>query len=307
MITRRTLALNALGAGLAAAGPALAQAPVPRRMPPSTFAGVTIGANSNTFASMSIDDAIAGMIDAGISSAELHPRQVQPQLTGLRLPPEGHRTSAQDELARWGRESMRNWRLNVPLETYAGIGRRYSESGITLRAHNQNYTDDFADDEIDRTFEMTKALGIDLISAVASNAMFRRLDVFARRHKVRVGMHNEVNIPDIAGFEAAAVGLSDYTGFTLDIGHFSATGSDPIAMMKKHGDRIFNMHIKDRVKNLGPTVRFGQGDTPIVQVLRYMRDNKFNPPANIEQEAPGADRLALARQALDYCRAALLS
>ena len=41
------------------------------------------------------------------------------------------------------------------------------------------------------------------------------------------------------------------------------------------------------------------------EVLRWIRDTRFAAPVNIEQEAPGWDRVAIARQALQYCRKAL--
>jgi sugar phosphate isomerase/epimerase len=308
MITRRLFGAAALGLGLAgASNPLLAQTPAPSRVPvgASTFSGLTIGCNSGTFALMPADDAVQGMVACGFTTAELHPKQVEPNFNSPRVGRGETPTADQQKVAAYAREAIRQWRLSVPMEFYAMTAKKFSDAGIRLMAFNMNYRDDFTDAELDRSFEMAKALDVDLISAVGSVAVFRRLDPMAQRHKIRIGMHNEVNIPDVAGFEAASEGLSDYSGYTLDIGHFTATGGDSMAMLKKHGSRIFNMHIKDRVKNLGPTVPFGQGDTRIVEILRWMRDNNIHTPTNVEQEAPGWDRLKLAQQAIDYCRMAL--
>lgn len=310
MITRRSFSAMMLGAGLASgAAPVASQAqtrtPRPATSPRSTFGGLTIGCNSDTFALMPADDAIRGMAACGYTTAELHPRQIEPNFGAPRIAAGAMPTADEQKLIAYAREAIRQWRLTVPLEAYAVTARKFANAGIRLQAFNMNYRDDFTDAELDRSFDMAKALGVDLISAVGSVAVFRRLDPMARGHKIRIGMHNEVNIPDIAGFEAASDGLSDYSGYTLDIGHFTATGGDSLGMLKKHGGRIFNMHIKDRRKNMGPTVPFGEGDTPIIEILRWMRDNRFSAPANVEQEAPGWDRLALAQHSLDYCRKAL--
>ena len=56
----------------------------------------------------------------------------------------------------------------------------------------------------------------------------------------------------------------------LDIGHFTAANLDAIEYLKKHHDRIVTLHIKDRKKDQGANVPFGEGDTPIraVYLLR---------------------------------------
>jgi len=154
---------------------------------------------------------------------------------------------------------------------------------------------------------MAKALGTDLITAVGPVRTLRRLDAFARTHKIRVAFHNEEEIPDIRAFEQAVQDMSGQIGFNLDIGHFTSTGGDSVAMLKKNGGRIWDINLKDQKKNLGPVVAFGQGDSPIAEVLRWIRDTRFAAPVNIEQEAPGWDREAVARQALDYCRKVLTS
>jgi hypothetical protein len=52
-------------------------------------------------------------------------------------------------------------------------------------------------------------------------------------------------------------------------------------------------------------VPFGEGDTPIVAVLRLLRDRKWDIPAHIEYEYRGTDTIAEVTKAYDYCRQAL--
>ena len=59
----------------------------------------------------------------------------------------------------------------------------------------------------------------------------------------------------------------------------------------------------------GPNMPFGQGDTPIADVLRLIRDNRWNMMAAIEYEYPvpeGSTVLAELRRSVEYCRACLL-
>ncbi|PYV01210.1 MAG: sugar phosphate isomerase/epimerase, partial [Acidobacteria bacterium] len=110
-------------------------------------------------------------------------------------------------------------------------------------------------------------------------------------------------------FARAMQGASRYLGVNLDIGHFTAAGGDPVEYIRQHHDRIVTLHVKDRKKNHGPNMPFGQGDTPIVAVLRLLREERWKIPANIEYEygKPGMDTIAEVRKCYEYCRKALES
>jgi sugar phosphate isomerase/epimerase len=305
MLSRRELAAGSFGALALSVMQARAQGAQSRGG--ATIAGVKIGCSTYTFSPARVDQAIEGIAQAGFASSELHPSQIEPAFEMRPVFPSGPGRPDVSAEHKYARDALRQWRLAVPLEHFQRAGQRFRDAGVTLVAYNVNYGEDFSDAELDRSFEMTRALGAHLITAVGPTKTLRRLDAFAKSHRLRVAFHNEEQIPDMAAFEAALEGMSDYVGFNLDIGHFTSTGGDSLAMLKKHGPRIWDIHLKDQKKNLGPVVAFGQGDSPIAETLRWVRDTGFKAPINIEQEAPGWDREAVARQALDYCRKVLTS
>ena len=140
----------------------------------------------------------------------------------------------------------------------------------------------------------------------------RRIDPFARKHKIRVGMHNHSNIkpnefarPE--DFDEAMRGMSEYICVNLDIGHFTAANFDPVDYLDKNAARIVTLHIKDRKKNQGANLPFGDGDTPIKEVLQLLKRRKLIIPANIEYEYKGQDTVAEVRKCLDFCKRALTS
>ncbi|MBZ5621678.1 MAG: TIM barrel protein [Acidobacteriia bacterium] len=80
---------------------------------------------------------------------------------------------------------------------------------------------------------------------------------------------------------------SKYNAINLDIGHYTAgTSSDPIPFVKKNHDRITSMHLKDRKyeTNGGQNMPWGQGQTPLKEVLQLMKKEKYRFPGTIELE-----------------------
>ena len=151
-ITRREWHRLALGGGLAAATAGWLPAGARRAFAAqSTFAGVRIGLQSYSFRDMSLDEGIAAMNDLGITSCELWEVHVEPR--ELRQPE--------------NRERLRRWRTTISLDYFEEIGARFTEAGIELNSYNLSFKDHFSDAEIDRGFEMARALGAPAITASA--------------------------------------------------------------------------------------------------------------------------------------------
>ncbi len=260
----------------------------------SEINGVLIGVQSYSFRDRSLDDAIKAMQEIGFSECELYSGHVEPKV-------------ARGEE---GRNELRRFRLTEPLETFKDIHRKFEKAGINLYAYNYSFRDDFTDDEIKRGFEMAKALGAKVITASSTVTCAKRVAPYAEKARMMVGMHGHDNTKDPNEFAKpesfeAAMKDSRYIGINLDVGHFFAAGYDPVEFLKKHHDRIVTLHLKDRKKDHGPNMPFGQGDTPIKQVLAVLKTEHYKIPANIEYEYKGEDTVAEVRKCLDYCKAAL--
>src|ERR1051326_4357509 len=238
---------------------ALAGAPLARAWNKldSRVAGVLIGAQSYSFRDRPLDAAIQGFVDVGLSSCELSMGHVEPE-----MPP-----------GPAAREALRKWRLTVPLDDIRKIRRKFDQAGIGLSAYAYNISDDFTDEEIARGFAMADALGVKTITTSATLSVAPRIAAQAEKHKMIVGMHGHSNVKDPNEFATPesfekAMRLSPYIAVNLDIGHFWAAGYDPVAYIGQHHQRIVTLHIKDRKKNQGKNMPFGEGDTPIKEVLQ---------------------------------------
>jgi sugar phosphate isomerase/epimerase len=84
-------------------------------------------------------------------------------------------------------------------------------------------------------------------------------------------------------------------GAKLDIGRYTAAGGDVVDFIRKHQDKIANLHLKDRERNSpGATVEDGatvpcEGDTPILDALVLLQHEKYPVPALIEYEHAGTE------------------
>lgn len=277
MITRREL-----GVTLVAGAAGLKAAP----------ADVLIGVQGWSFRDRPLDAAIEATKQAGVPAMELGWNHIEPP----RMP----------------REEMRKWRLSVPLENFRQIRAKFRTAGIKIVGYSATLRKDFTDEEIEKTFEWAKALGVNAITTSTNVSMAERLDAYAVKHKMRVGFHNhsrvapdEFTSPD--DFATAMRGRSQYTGINLDIGHFSAAGFDPVAFIREHHDRIWSLHLKDRKRNQGADFPFGQGETPVREVLLLLKRERYPIPAFIEWENKEGDPVAAVRQCYEWCRGVLAS
>ena len=187
------------------------------------------------------------------------------------------------------REDARKWRLSVPMDYYRDVRPRFDQAGLKIYLYNVNFNETFTDEERDVTFEAAKALGAAGFSSSTVLSEAARLVPFAERHKMFVAMHNHNNLTDPDQFATPlsfekALAMSDLFKVTLDIGHFTAGNNDPVDFIRTHHDRIVNIHVRDRKRNNGRNMPFGQGDTPIKEVLRLIRDNQYPIRCYIEYE-----------------------
>jgi sugar phosphate isomerase/epimerase len=258
----------------------------------SKINGVQIGAQTYSFRDRPLDAAIAAMQEVGLGECELFMGHVEPK--GLRG------------------EQLKNWRLTTPLSYFRNIRQKFDNAGIELYAYTLNFNDRFSDEELDRGFQMTEALGTDKITTSTTLTCAKRLVTFAEKYKVKVAMHGHDRTSDpneFAGPEtfAKALEMSPQFYINLDIGHFTAAGYDPVSYTEQQHAKIIALHIKDRKKNHGPNMPFGKGDTPIKQVLQLLKTKRYPIPANIEYEygKPGMDPVAEVRKCFEYCKNAL--
>ncbi len=298
----------------------------------SKFGGVQIGAITYSFRTIpDLNDVIKMMADIGLGEAELMSDHAE-RFAGAPLPTgrggqggpgagaggRGDMTPEQREAARVTQqaaqraraEELRMWRASASVDKYKEVRKKFDDAGIQLALLCFNMNESTTDDEIEYAFQFAKALGVKGITTSTQVTVSKRIAPFADKHKLMVGFHGHdqtSNPNEFSSLEtfATAMSYSKYHGVNLDIGHFTAANFDALSYIAANHDRIMNLHLKDRKKDHGPNTPWGEGDTPIKEVLRLMAKEKYKFPANIEFEyrvPEGSTLAAEMSKCLKYCK-----
>lgn len=286
-LTRRAFTRGALGAAAGlAVGRAVRAADTIGRVKPSIVGGLQIGVQSYTYRKLSLDRMIESMRSVGLSSLELW--------TG-HLDPEKH-----DEA------------------DFKATRGKLEAAGITVNAYCVNFRPDVSPELLDKAFRGAGLLGTKLMTTSTEKSVVPRLDEWCRKYDVTIGLHNhwlgdawfkgdpKQNFEGPADYAEALQGRSPRVAINLDIGHFSAAGHDPVAFFREHHERIVSLHVKDRDKDKEHTYRrFGEGATPIVDVLKLARRLKYRHAANLEYEMDENEPTEGVRDSFEYVKRAL--
>ncbi len=239
------------------------------------------------------------LVQNGMGMVELHATWVEPRFTTPGV-------SAQQ-----AREKLRDWRLHAPDDHYLKIRQEAAALGISIFTYYINFNDTMPDEEVDAIFRGAKLLGARGCVGSYGLAQAQRLTPFPARHGMVLGLHNHDNLsdPDAFSSEASIVkGLTFSNDFkaTLDTRHFTAANGDCLGFLERHHERVSSVHLGDRRKNNGRSTPFGEGDAPIIEILRMIRDNQWPIMALLEFEH-GTLRPAVPEVQLmfDYCKRAV--
>jgi sugar phosphate isomerase/epimerase len=293
----------------------------------STVNGVRLGTITYSFRDLprtpgkdNVDAVIKALQFCGIGEIELFSPNIEP--AGKPLPPEPpaaygvprtrtERSAEEIALQKQNREDLRKWRIETPADYYQAVRAKFDAAGIVIFAYTINYNDQFTDEEIDATFRQAKSLGTGIIATSTTLSVAKRIAPFADRHGLLVAVHGHSNLKDpnqLASPEsfAKALAMSKQFRVNLDIGHFTAANFDAVQYIRENHENITHLHIKDRHKNDGTNEQFGEGDTPIKDVLTLLKKERYPLRAFVEYEYRGLrSSQEEVKRCMDYMRAAL--
>ncbi len=285
-LSRRTF----IGGAAALAASSMMPGRASAAKPNSKFCGVQIGVITYSYRSLpgSAEDLLKHITKCGISSVEL-----------MGGPAEQFAKATAGETD--GKASM---------DGFKALRKMYNDAGVNIHIVKFGNIGNpkMPDEQIEYYFQVAKALGAQGITREISDAAAKRLGPIADKHEIMIGFHNHTQLTPTL-YDGDILSYGKYLGINLDIGHYVAgTNQCPIALIEKHCDRILSLHLKDRKKDNGPNMPFGEGDTPVAGVLQYMKKNKLTFPADIELEykvPQDSDAVQEVTKCVQFCKQAL--
>jgi sugar phosphate isomerase/epimerase len=269
--------------------------------------GVQFGLQSYIFSDIGLphdgmlDLVIKSMVECGLGECDLYAPLVEPAHLWERIRAGGAEAQAREELAKW--------RKTVPLGHFRSIRNKFDGAGIAI--HGLSGFPGATDEELSRTFEIAEVLGARIVTLGVTFPEARRVAPLAEKRDFIVGIQGEPDLnitnPEVISRPAQydkALSLSRSYRISFDIGDGTGGGYDSLAFVKDRLDHIAVIYLKDRRKD-GLSVPWGEGDTPLKEILRLVKNSKYPIRCYIDCDYRTTDRPADMKRSFGYAKAAL--
>ena len=173
--------------------------------------------------------------------------------------------------------------------------------GVTRAIQNE--------EQLRKTFEFARYMGMEMIIVEPSEK--RQLDLleqFAMVYDIRVAVHNHTIDSPFGNPVTVNMLLADRDariGICLDAGWMSTTGLDVAEVYKEYGDRVFDIHLKDkevRGHHDYTDVDIGTGDANLTGLLEALKESGYSGRIAIETDQELEDPTAFVEGAVAFVR-----
>lgn len=158
-----------------------------------------------------------------------------------------------------------------------------------------------------RIFEFGKKLGLYGITTEALGSI-DLLEKLAVEYNIKVCFHNHPKPTALwnpGTISEAIDGRHANLGFCADVGHWAASGLDPLAVIEKIAPRVHAFHMKDResIEKRTEDLPFGTGIIPIHKILDAVCAENFSGNVSIEYERNWKNNITEVAQCVGFLRA----
>ncbi len=289
----------------------------------SNYNGVQVGVITYSYRDMQLDleGTLKACVESGISSIELMGTGVEDYLGAPQSPLSWREVrrldeqskAKQKEFAKY-QEEIKTWRYSEgTMNKYAELRKMFNDAGVNI--HIYKWTAGMSEEDLDYSFKVAKTLGAIGITTEIGEENCTKVGAAAERAGMLALFHNHFQYAEEDFDVDKLLALSPANRLNFDIGHYyGSTGKSPVEFVKKYHAQIASIHVKDKTGKENETEAnanqvFGQGETPVKDVLQLIRDNNWPIHCDIELEykiAPWSNAVKEVNNCRAYCRQALL-
>ena len=167
------------------------------------------------------------------------------------------------------------------------------------------------EEQLRKTFELARYMGMEMI--IVEPREKRELDLlekFAAVYDIKVAVHNHTIDSPFGNPVTVKMLLADRdprVGICLDAGWMTTTGRDVAEVYKEYGDRVFDIHLKDKLIGDGNAqdhsfkdVAIGTGDTNFPGLFDAMKESGYSGRLAIETDQELQDPTDFVKGAIAY-------
>ena len=276
MLTRRSfnkLLISGIAVGVRSASAA-------RR---SSAGDVRLGLESYSLSPLSHtglqDRWIALMKQLGLNECNLFEPLLQPQELASKL--RAAREMKDQAAIEAANRDLNEWRSSLPMSYFSDIKKKFAAAGIRFAIYTANITNGATDADLERACASAQAIGAESISVSAGKSVVKRFIPLLAKYNLRIGIQGRPaaasSDPDAIARPAdyeEAVDYSPLCDIELDIGDATGAGFDVMSFVQKNHARIYRLELKDRKRDK-TSMPWGEGDSPVRDILLYVRNNNL--------------------------------
>lgn len=203
--------------------------------------------------------------------------------------------------------------MHLPLDStpakIRSVVAKVKEAGLILYGGGVIYMRN--PDQVHQAFDYAKAAGMKVIVGVPIPELLPLVNEKVKEYDIKVAIHNhgpgDKVYPTPASAYEKIKDLDSRIGLCNDIGHTIRAGSDPANSVRKFGDRLLDVHIKDvsEATAKGHSVEIGRGVIDIPKFLRILVKINYSGIVSFEYEKDADDPMAGLAESVGYVRGVL--
>jgi inosose dehydratase len=196
--------------------------------------------------------------------------------------------------------------LNAGAEDIKAIAEKVRAAGINLYGAGVIYMK--TQQEVENTFNYASTAGLEMIIGVPNHELLPLVNEQVKKYNIKLAIHNH-GPGDLLYRSPNDVWnqIKDFDrriGMCIDVGHVVRIKEDPIPMIAKYKDRLYDMHIKDvnKAEEDGTPLEIGRGVIDIPGIIKAVKKINYAYRVSIEFEKDGEDPIPGLAESVGYLR-----